>query len=311
MIATLTTAHERLDTPRPAVRLTAVLLHALFLGLFWLAGWWQSLQPVKPPPVSVSLVSPAQLKQLERESRQAEQDKPEPPPKVEPLPDEPEIGEAPPPPPPPPTPPKPAVTAVEKPPAPPPKPPAPTDKPAIKPPEKRKPEPPPPPQPTAAERRAERIKEMRRSLRKPAKPTLAALKPGAPPKINANDIKERLMAGVPNPVVTPRFASGAAAAVSSDAAAEFFSALKAELDSRWREPSRAEVGGATPRVLVRLVILNDGTVKVASVARASGVGAMDASVRQLIAALQKLRSSPRQFNIAASQLEVEVAFELD
>jgi TonB family protein len=98
-------------------------------------------------------------------------------------------------------------------------------------------------------------------------------------------------------------------AKNADDEQRWHAALSAELYRLWAQPTRGEVGGGNPTVRVSLKLTANGRVVEAHVVGASGVTPMDASIRQLLAALSSLPGFG-SFGLDGASRTITVTFKL-
>ena len=192
-----------------------------------------------------------------------------------------------------------------------------------------KPSPPAVAQPKSA---AQRIAEMRASLDKSharkSNTRLFAMAGAAAgsgtPGTNAKTIGDKLGRGVRNETLGTisvggggRGGAGVGGSGGGNSGADgspdgdrYGGALMAYLKRAWQQPSRAEVGGGNPTVVISLTIQSDGTVTGARITRGSQTNAMDASLNALIRNLQHV-PAPSSYGKTASSVTVSVKFKLD
>lgn len=129
------------------------------------------------------------------------------------------------------------------------------------------------------------------------------------PKVSAADIAAAL-----RPAVGPRTAGHAkttavnvSGAVSADADAPYFAALKDAFYDAWIQPSYADAGGAATTVAFQLV--GDGLVTRMSLSKSSGNPVMDASVMQAVRSVNRVEGLSADF--VRRHQEIEIVFRVE
>ena len=279
---------ERRPEPMGAANFAAaVVLHALFFAVLWLAGQMTFREK--------EVVIPIELTVVPFENLDGDPDKP--PPIEEPPPPEPEQPPEPDPAPTPPEPEPPPPEAVVQ---------VPDKVEPPKPPEPPKVEPPKPPEKTAAELREERLRKMRESAKdvkekpkpKPPKP----VRNGATGRKTLSDAEMRRLLALGANV-------GSVEQLSSDETAIGLGIIKRAIDDRWRELS-PQVG--RPGVVL-INILFDSSRRVASctLAQSSGDAATDAAALKVVGSLGTLRTLSEEFVARYSREAVTIRYKVE
>jgi protein TonB len=73
---------------------------------------------------------------------------------------------------------------------------------------------------------------------------------------------------------------------------KYFERVSAFLYDKWNQPSKAQLGGRTPAVTLRVSVSRSGHIKSAEISAHSGITAMDASVKQLLRIIRNLPAPP-------------------
>lgn len=212
------------------------------------------------------------------------------------------------PPPPPPSSAQPISKTVEKPPVSPPTPPTPpkpkeikktVEKPKIKPPKPKKvvkKTPAPPPKPPEKTWKAASVDDIKIAQNVVSK---HAPKPIAVSKISSSSLFSNISKNF-------KFKStSTATGVASYTEKRYFDEVAAYLHQRWRQPGRAQLGGKTPSVEVRVTVDADGRIVSSNVTGRSGIGAMDHSVELLLQSIKNLPTPPKGLSIIDIVLEVD------
>lgn len=166
-------------------------------------------------------------------------------------------------------------------------------------------QPPPQPRPAVKPRpqwRARSAREIRQSIT-PARPPVREAPPAPTDPIDVAQMQERLRRAVPD---QPQIAASAPARAGAPATtkAAYADLVRACLERHWRQPSRSEVNGREPRVTVRLGVRRSGQLTAKTIAAASGLPAMDASVTRMLADLDRLPPFPAEMRRDSLALDI-------
>lgn len=158
----------------------------------------------------------------------------------------------------------------------------------------------------------ERLDRMRKNLRRltPVKRNTQAL--NSLNKTLDGMKTARIGEKVRNEAINASFAGGGGGGGGGNGgtANPYLTAVSALLHQLWDQPSSSEVGGGKPVVFARLVILPDGSVKIAALVKRSGNGAMDASVERLLRGLRVVPAYSK-YGLTGSSVKIDIQFNLD
>lgn len=155
--------------------------------------------------------------------------------------------------------------------------------------------------------RARSAADIRKSAQLETPPKRLRAVPASPRHISASPAS---IAGRINRKVNNLRISAPVGETSASNADEFFAALSAVLYRLWQQPDRSSVGSGRPTVRAAVTVTSAGRLLSAKLTGASGIPAMDQSVR---AALNRIRDlpAPKDFGLRKSRLIVNIVFELD